>query len=182
MAKPHLTAQEVRDAFSYDTETGILAWRNPRRKGLPAGYRRPDGYLDVRIKDCLFRAHRLIWLYMTGEWPEVWIDHIDRDPTNNKWSNLRAATMSQNHQNQKVRKDSKVGVRGVELHESGLYRARLVLNGKRIQIGYFKTKEEAFMARIEAERKHFTHSTALHTQSAYPDAYVLPGAIESGLL
>lgn len=182
MAKHDLTAEQARAVISYDPITGIFLWISGIRKGKEAGYRRPDGYVDIRIGDYLYRSHRLAWLLVTGKWPAVWIDHIDRDPTNCQWNNLREATISQNHQNQKVRKDSKVGLRGIEHHESGLFRARLVINGKRIQLGYFKTKEEAFMARLEGERKHFTHSTVFHTQSAYPDAYVLPGAIESDAL
>lgn len=177
MPKPEITAEELRAALTYEPGTGIFRWT---KNGKIAGHVRSDGYTDIRFKDCLFRAHRLAWLWMTGSWPTMpWIDHIDRDPGNNRWGNLREVTLSQNHQNQKVRKDSRVGLRGVEAHKSGLWRARLVIQGKRIHVGYFKTPQEAFAARIEAERKYFTHSAVLHTQSAYPDAYVLPGAIES---
>lgn len=184
MAKPDLTADELRAALSYDPETGIFIWIKSPRRGKKAGHLRSDGYTDIRLKDALFRAHRLAWLYMTGDWPATeWIDHIDRDPGNNRWVNLREATRSQNHQNQKVRKDSKIGLRGVERHcQSGGFVAKLVVNGKKIHLGLYRTKEEAFAARLAGERIHFSHSTVLHTQSAYPDAYVLPGAIGSGFL
>lgn len=158
-----LTAERLRELLIYDRLTGIFTWRVARcnhRAGDAAGHRRSDGYLEVRLDRRLYRANRLAWLYMTGEWPPHLIDHEDRNSGNDRWSNLRPATHSQNHQNQVMRKDAKHGFRGIELHSSGLWRALLTVRGKRIRLGYFKTREEAAAARVKGEREHFTHSPA----------------------
>lgn len=56
-----------------------------------------------------------------------------------------------------ARRDSKTGLRGVSFHrKSEKWTARLVLNGKRITIGYFATPEEASEAYESERRKHFT--------------------------
>lgn len=48
-----------------------------------------------------FLAHRLVWLYMTGKWPENQIDHDNGDATDNRWVNLDDVTRSKNGMNQK---------------------------------------------------------------------------------
>ena len=58
-------------------------------------------------------AHRLAWLYMTGEWPEQEIDHIDRNTGNNIFSNLREAEHHQNKANSKIREDNSSGHPGI---------------------------------------------------------------------
>jgi len=184
MAKADLTAQRLRELLNYDPETGVFTWRSRRcnnAAGTPAGYRRPDGYLTIRLDKKLYRANRLAWFYMTGGWPENLVDHKDRNPGNDKWQNLREATHSQNHQNQVVRKDCTHGHRGIALHERGLWRAQ-TLQGKRIHIGYFRTPEEALIARIAAERLHFTHSPACEPQVESHDARVQLDAIASAVL
>ncbi len=160
-AADSLTAERLRELFHYDPLTGVFS-RRVRRGNQPvgavAGYLRPDGYFTIRFSGRHYRVNRLAWLYMTGEWPPHLIDHEDRNPMNNRWANLRHATHSQNHQNQVAHKDNKCGFLGVELHEHGLWRARLTVRGKRIHLGYFKTPEEAAEARRQGERTYFTHS------------------------
>ncbi len=161
MATANLTAQRLRELLNYDPDTGLFTWRIQRSnvaKGAVAGNLRPDGYFDIRIDGKIHRAHRLAWLYMTGAWPDNLIDHIDRNPSNTRWGNLRQATHSQNHQNQKIRADSRHGHRGLSPHSSGLWRARIRVRGRVIHLGYFPTVESASQARADAERKYFTHS------------------------
>src|SRR4029077_7784972 len=76
----------VKALFSYDPEEGLLRWRNPsgRYGRIPAGSiaggtTNAEGYRYVSINGTIYRASRLIWLYMTGEWPKSQIDHKDRD-------------------------------------------------------------------------------------------------------
>ncbi|HFN3771038.1 TPA: HNH endonuclease signature motif containing protein, partial [Enterobacter hormaechei] len=91
---PELTAEMVRELLEYDPTTGLLTWKTCRKKvqkGSVAGSVCGNGrklYVKVRIGR-LYRAHRLIWLLVTGEWPKCHIDHVDNDGTNNRWSNLR---------------------------------------------------------------------------------------------
>ena len=73
------------------------------------------------------------------------IDHINRNPRDNRLSNFRICTTAENNRNKKVRSDSRTGIKGVcyEPNKKKKYRARIQLDGKRITIGYFETLEEA---------------------------------------
>ena len=53
----------------------------------------------LTINGKMYRAHRVIWLWMTGKWPENDIDHEDRDATNNRWNNLGDKTKADNNRN-----------------------------------------------------------------------------------
>lgn len=81
-----LTQSELKNKLTYNPETGLFG-----RKNKIAGSLRPNGYIQIGINKKLFRAHRLAFLYMTGEWPKSDVDHIDMDRKNNKWANLREA-------------------------------------------------------------------------------------------
>ena len=163
MASTHpisdLTAEQVHRALHYDPETGVLTWRwregihnriNARFAGKPAGrvFRprpsRPLSYVQVRLHSRLYLAHRLAWLYMTGEWPSDQIDHRNHDGTDNRWANLRSATNSQNNANK--RSSARSGLRGVDQLRSGRWRARL---GSQ-HLGVFDTPESAHMAYRDA--------------------------------
>jgi hypothetical protein len=147
-----LTQADVRALFNYDPETGALTRAkapHPRfRVGEIVGYPDTKGYLRVGIRGRLYSAHRLIWLYVTGAWPQFEIDHINHQTGDNRWANLREATPSQNSCNRRVRKDSGSGVRGVHLDKrTGRWRAKITVNKRQIGLGFYATKEEAIAAR-----------------------------------
>lgn len=152
-----LTVEQVRAEFHYDPATGLFV-RLVARYHSPAG--RIVGTLDkihgqilISINGVLYKAHRLAWLYMTGEWPPEEIDHISRDSTDNRWSNLRLATHSQNTINRTSFERKSPYPRGVQKH--GIkFRARTKINGRDVLIGVFKTPEEA-----EAAYKTFMSKT-----------------------
>jgi len=159
-----LTQKRLKELLHYDPETGVLTWledRGGRAKegttagALSTGYRRP--MVDGRR----YLAQRLIWLYMTGEWPVSQVDHEDRDRSNNRWKNLRPATKKQNGENRGLNRNSTSGVRGVSWDErlQG-FRARIFHNGESVFLGIHSTIIDAAAARISAERQMFTH--ALH--------------------
>jgi hypothetical protein len=151
-ARDDLTAKFVRSILSYDPETGVLTWKNcshyhPSKNGKPAGVRQPRGCIQVKINRRSYLAHRLIWLMMTGRWPPQEIDHIDRDPSNNRWTNLRRATSSQNMVNRGLQADNTTGFKGVfRIKKTGRYMAHITYKRKREHIGCFATAEEAFSA------------------------------------
>ena len=141
-----ITLEKLRSILSYDPETGVWTWLDPpnhntRLKGKQAGHSRADGYRQIRIDMKLYHAGRLAWFYMTSEWPIEEIDHIDRDPSNNKWTNLREATSSQN----KYNRDGS-GLRGV--YTNGI--SWWAMAGRNGYLGTFATLEEASAARDKA--------------------------------
>lgn len=130
--------QELNERFSYNEETGVLTFKNHNYKsyeGKVVGYKQANGYVVVNYKGKKYRAHRVIWMMMTGEDPkELTIDHIDGDKSNNTWSNLRIATDSQQQHNKRYR--------GYRKTPWG-YTVRILINGERVTLGTFKTEHEA---------------------------------------
>lgn len=163
-----LTAERLRQLFTYDPQTGLFSrLMAPRPQaahyvGQPVGYIKPGpvsaggGYLMVSADGGSYRAHRLAWLYMTGEWPEADVDHRDRDRQNNRWANLRAATRSQNIHNMGMRERNTSGRKGAiwDAHR-GKWQARITINGKHAFLGRFETRDAAGDAYDAAAEKHF---------------------------
>ena len=91
-------AERVRELLDYNPETGDFIslgrgrGRGSRYFGCVVGYRRPDGYVAVYFGKKQYLAHLLAWLWMTGEWPKNDVDHINRNRSDNRWSNLRDVT------------------------------------------------------------------------------------------
>ncbi len=160
-----LSQKEVRLLLDYCPETGKLIWRtrlgddlqtisfNERFAGKEAGALTPQGYRSLKIHNQGYRAHRIIWVWMTGDWPPDSVDHVDRDKSNNKWSNLRLATKSDNGANIGCRRHNKLGIKGVRLKPSGNYQAQIKKNGKCHHLGHFSTAEQAHQAYLAAARK-----------------------------
>lgn len=148
MRRKLFSPERLRHLLDYDPEMGLWTWRNPpnhntRLKGRLAGNRRSDGYLKIRIDGQAYYAGRLAWYYMTGEWPKDEIDHLDRNPRNDRWANLRDATSSQNKFNQ-----TREGLVGVYRSGSGWWAQA----GRDKYLGVFATLDEAITARAEALR------------------------------
>jgi hypothetical protein len=149
-----ITAEFVRTILSYDPQTGLFThlyrpdrdrpW-NGRYAGKIAGNPfTTNRYVVIHINGVLRAAHRLAWLWMTGEWPEELIDHADGVKSNNKWCNLRKATCSQNVANSAVKSNNSSGYKGVHFVKSrGNWCSQIMVNGVRITLGSFPTAELA---------------------------------------
>ena len=151
-----LTQSILKEELIYDPESGVFIRCRTRRKvkaGDIAGTINLLGYVQIRVGGKLYFGHRLAWLYMTGSWPPNEIDHIDGNPGNNRWGNLRAATHSQNMANARRRKDNKTGVKGVRPFR-GKYQSSLGYRN-RIHLGTFHTIEEAAAAYRNASEKEY---------------------------
>lgn len=164
MRRNQVTLEHLRQTLNYCPETGAFTWaKKTCRKVVPgaeAGYIRPDGYRIIRIDKIGYRASRLAWFYMTGEWPKNDIDHIDGNTQNNSFNNLRDVTTAGNIQNQRKQHNRNKSSKylGVSRFRNGKrYRARICTNGVQTLLGWFDTPEEAHQAYVEAKRKH--HST-----------------------
>ena len=151
-----ITAERAREVFDYNKLDGHLRWKVSRQKinkGDIAGYvSTSDGYRYVCFDYHELLAHRVIWLWVTGEWPKCQIDHFDRNRANNVWTNLRESTNSQNMWNAGAQSNNRsTGHRGVDIRR-GKYRVRIHVNGKEIVVGIYRTLDKAIAARAEAER------------------------------
>ncbi len=156
---PDLTCERLRELLHYNPRTGVFKWRVDGYRKTKAGDVAgcfSHGYWQIGIQYRGYRAHRLAWLYMTGEWPPAQIDHKDRDRANNKWTNLRLATNVQNARNTLLRSHNTSGVTGVSWREDKQrWRARIHVEGREHVLGSFMTRREATIARRAAEKKHF---------------------------
>src|SRR6056297_3524313 len=97
-----LTQKTIKDYYNYDPITGDFSYK-VSNWGLKKIKKCEDlsaqGYLRASFHDKQYVVHRLIWVYMTGDWPNGVIDHINRDRTDNRWCNLRDVDYSLNSQN-----------------------------------------------------------------------------------
>lgn len=154
-----VTAEMVRERFRYDPETGEIFHLKDIggcRAGELAGSRMKSGYLNIGINGLRFLAHRVAWLYMTGEWPPMMIDHKDGHKHNNRWNNLRPATPTQNNQNSAGQKRNASGHKGVTWYpKSKKWRVLIRYDNKQRHIGLFETIEEARAAYKEVAEREF---------------------------
>lgn len=153
-----ITQEYLKSIAYYDPETGLFKWIVKRKRfeiGQFFGVKEIKGYLSIRIDGKRYRLHNLAWLYMTGSFPVNIIDHKDTNKENNKWSNLREATHSQNNFNRNKFKNNTSGAKGVTYREKyEYYEAKIKVNGKYIHLGTFKMLEEASKAYQDAAIKY----------------------------
>ena len=153
-----LSQESLKEVLAYSKRSGIFRWKTARSQqkvGAIAGSFDKDGYRVIRVFSQNYRAHRLAWFYVLGIWPKQ-IDHKDTQRDNNRWNNLREATHSQNHANQRLHCDSRTKMKGVTKRKGyQRWRARIVVQGKEIHLGLFSTPELAHTAYIQAASVFF---------------------------
>lgn len=148
----------ISDWVSYCPESGDFRWiKSPNRRigaGSIAGRITNHGYASIRICGHDYVAHRLAWFAMTGYWPSDDIDHINGIRSDNRWSNLRAASRQQNCSNRKP--NSNRPYKGTYFNSrSKKWYSRIKFNQKQIHLGTFTTCEEAHAAYQAAAHKYF---------------------------
>ena len=155
-----LTAEKLRELLHYEPETGIFTRKvgsaSQVKAGDVAGSPNGRGYLQITVQSRLYRAHRLAWLYVYGSWPEDQIDHINRNRSDNRISNLREVSHKQNHQNKSKPSNNTSGHPGVCWNKrKSKWVAQITHNQKQIYLGCFNTVEEAIAARKAAEKLYW---------------------------
>lgn len=158
-----ISRKELKKHLNYNPDTGIFTWKIRKGRQGPgdiAGTLTSNGYISICIGK-IYRhlsAHRIAFLYMTGSIPEF-VDHIDRNKSNNKWSNLRKATKSQNSGNTNIMSTNTSGYKGVSYRKTGKrikrWYAQIRIKDKPTFLGYFLTKEEAAVAYDNAAIKTY---------------------------
>lgn len=145
-----LTAEFLREIALYEPESGefyrrVDAPRGAFKVGDRMGRTHLEGYRLIKIRGRDFKAHRLAWLYVYGEWPKDEIDHINGQRGDNRIANLRDVPKTTNQQNQKALRNTATGALGVTKKGAG-FQARLRFNNELHYVGYFKTIDEAHAA------------------------------------
>ena len=163
---PPITAEYVRARLDYDPETGVFTWRarpdrkwtdrrwNNRYAGKRAGSQNRLGYWRITFDHkTQFQAANVAWLLMTGEWPsKTTVYHINRDPSDNRWKNLREATPTQQNFNRRRYSTNTSGTEGVSFdRKAGKWAAYINANNRRKFLGYFDKMEAAAIVRKAAE-------------------------------
>lgn len=142
----------------YDPATGLVTRRISSGRAAHAGAivgTKSKGAYQVRVDGVAYRLHRLVWLYMTGQHPLGVIDHMDGNPANNVWSNLRDVTESVNQQNQRhAQRHNATGFLGVTFNKRrGKFQAQIGVKTGHKYLGLFRTAEEAHGAYLAAKRE-----------------------------
>lgn len=159
-----ITQEYLKECLVYDPETGIFTWRerigvskkwNTRYAGKIAGNVLPIGHRRISINKRSYRAHVLAFLYMTGEFPNHEVDHINGIPDDNRWCNLRDGEHALNLQNLRGPKsNNSTGFLGVSLSKkTNKFVAFIGKNGEKKYLGQFDTPELAHEAYLQAKRE-----------------------------
>lgn len=147
-----ITGSRLEHMLDYEPDLGDWMWlnasnHNTRLNGKRAGHLRADGYRQIRIDGVLYYSSHLACLWMLGRWPLYEMDHKDRDPSNDAWTNLREATSSDNKCNTTLhRVNNTSGYRGVSWNKQ---QQKWVAYIDAFQLGAYDTIEEAVYIRDE---------------------------------
>lgn len=153
------TRKQLMAVLAYDSETGVFTWAAPLsnrlKVGQVAGSVAAIGYRYICVGTTKYLAHRLAVFFATGRWPRHDVDHLNRDRDDNRLSNLRCASRTQNMLNRAgAQSNSKLGVLGVSPCKGGKFKAQLSVGNKHVHISTHDTAEQAHAAYIEAKRAH----------------------------
>ena len=134
--------------IQYNPDTGEFT-----KNGKPTGTHDTKGYGLVSYDGKQWKAHRLAFVLMGEQLPD-YVDHVNGDRSDNRWENLRPATMTENNRNAKMRRDNSTGVKGVTRDKNGKYRCQIQVNGKCKTLGRFDDLELAQLVVEEARSKY----------------------------
>lgn len=148
-----VTKEILAQVFAYDPNSGRLVWRET---GDEVNSVSTHGYLYASAFNTTLLVHRIAFRIMTGEWPSQFLDHIDGNKKNNRWSNLRSADPRSNAQNYKrAMSTNSTGFLGVSVDRRSSphrYRAAITVDGSKRTIGTYATPEQAHEAYMLAKK------------------------------
>lgn len=136
-AKP--TPERVAQVLRYDD--GAVYWRNPNKRQKPGPLGCPAGHgrrLQMPVDGCAVYVHHVVWVLHHGTWPTGQLDHANGDKLDNRIENLRSVTATENAQNKWVR-----GISFDRRKAERPWRARIMVGGRSISLGYYDTEADA---------------------------------------
>jgi len=154
---------DLTQKYIYDPVTGDFVWKScyfKSRIGSIAGceFTQPHSLCKYRFIYVLRKtqlAHRMAWLYATGELPDQ-IDHDDGNGTNNAFSNLRNVDELESKKNRPKQRNNTSGFPGVSKNNNK-WRAEIQVNKDRIYLGMFVDRLDAAAIRKKAEKIYGFH-------------------------
>ena len=155
-----ITQETLKSLLHYCPDTGIFTYLVRSAQCVQVGemagcLHKQNGYLHIKILGKNYKAHRLAWIYVYGEFPPSEIDHVNRIRADNRICNLRLAIRSENMQNKSKYQNNKSGYVGVHWNKTAKkWRAYISINRKRIHLGGFADMDEAIEARKSGEIKY----------------------------
>jgi hypothetical protein len=159
-----IDASALKQILLYAPRKGVFYWIKPPKAhadllGEEAGSAAQSGsgksYVNIQIGGRKYRRSRLAFLYMIGRWPDETIDHINGNSLDDRWVNLREATIMQNAWNHHKRRKRSTLPMGVRTNPSGRFSARICVNRRHIQLGTFDCEYEAHEAYRIASIKYY---------------------------
>lgn len=166
-----LNHQTLLEYLKYNETKGEFTWIKRPNKNIHlhtrAGTKNSAGYRVISLFGKRYLEHRLAWFYVHGEMPKHEIDHINQIRDDNRISNLRQVTRSENQRN-KTRKDSRVDEVGIWwCRRRKRYIAEITLNGKKVYQKSFKDIDEAIQQRKAKALELGFHDNHGKTQVQY---------------
>lgn len=165
MGKHTITQEELKKKIYYNPKLGKFYWIEASGSASEGdeACAITNGYVTIKLNGKLFQAHRLAWLYKTGEMPIYNIDHINGIRTDNRFCNLRDATQSQNCMNQGISANNSSGYKGVSWHKkTGKWQVACKIKTKHYYLGVYDTAIQASRVYQEFAKTHhgnFYHDT-----------------------
>lgn len=162
-----LTQRRLKQVIVYAPLTGLFFWKDRgldefpsvrtwksfttqfvgRQAGAIKRCQGSEGYVVIRVDDCLYRANRLAFLYVSGKWPTNDVDHVNHLSLDNRWSNLRDVSNAINHRNSRRYSNNTSGTTGVGWMPSICkWRAYARVDYKDFHLGVYESKEAAASA------------------------------------
>lgn len=160
-----LTQTRLRQVLNYDPATGVFTFVSGSRKGQRAGARHDErGFLKVSIDNRRYLLQRLAWLWMKGVMPRWTVEHINGDHGDNRWVNLREGDrgMKEQHRTPWPEPTSTPGVFALE----DRFEAMVPVDGVTINLGAFRTAQEAGKAIAAVHQRARTRSREQHRRAA----------------
>ena len=146
----------VTRTMQYCPETGKVFWKEKYSKyscyaiGAECGGLDSKGYRRVTLLQKQVFVHHVVWFLHYKRWPKQ-LDHINRNPLDNRIENLREATKQQNAGNSKKQKNCSSQYKGVTFHQQAT-KWQASIGTPRKYLGLFMTEKEAAQAYATAAK------------------------------